>query len=77
MTFKEARAEARKVNGAYIAKFKDGEWFGPMPRGDSRNIYWVDRAGTLFSITLAAKKFLKKNQKKPLTNNLIHDIIGL
>lgn len=60
MTFKEARS----MGGAYIARFKDGQWFAHKGTGDSRNVYYCTRAGSLWPETEKARKFMEKKGNK-------------
>lgn len=67
MTFKEARAEARKYNGAYIGVFKDGGWFVNCHHlgRDSREVFFVMRDGSLIVVNT---DFARQYQKKHFAN---------
>lgn len=64
MTFKEARKQAREMNGACIGRFKEGGWFTARSWSDSRNVYYVRPDGSLLPLTEKAEKFLKKKLDK-------------
>ncbi len=55
MTFKEARAEARSMNGAYINRFKDGGWFVTTTR-EGRSMFYGEKDGALMPLATISKR---------------------